>query len=81
MSAASELGLDGPWSGAHRLVYRTGKLLVVTGPGWTAEAAWERRDGEWRCTAATPPVDWMMRMGSEAAVLEMDRRGLSHRWL
>ena len=80
MTPAEALGLDGPWKGHYSLVTRSGKLLAVEGPGWYAEAAWEKRGGEWVCVAATCPVDWMLRQGAEAVKLGCEERGLKWRW-
>ena len=87
MSDASDaLALDGPWKGHYPLAMRVGdeRVMRVSGPGWTAQAAWQQRHAgatwEWTCRAATPPVDWMMRMGSEQAKAECVARGLAWTW-
>lgn len=56
------------------------KILHVTTPLFTAQATFERQGRDWKCTRASPSVDWMEVVTLEAVKCWLERNRYEWRW-
>lgn len=57
------------------------KVLVVTGPDFSARSTWRRVGSVWRCVQADESVEWMLRVRHPQAALGwINAKRFSYRW-